>query len=61
VGGGGAAIAAAGVVGAVLTLAADVVGQFAVPGFTAPLGIVTGVIGAPYLLWLLARTERTSA
>jgi iron complex transport system permease protein len=61
VGGGGAAIAAAGVVGAVLTLAADVVGQFAVPGLTAPLGIVTGVIGAPYLLWLLARTERTSA
>ncbi|MBM7504262.1 FecCD family ABC transporter permease [Agromyces aurantiacus] len=59
VGGGGAAIAAAGVAGAVLTLTADVIGQFAVPGFTAPLGIVTGVIGAPYLLWLLARTERT--
>jgi iron complex transport system permease protein len=61
VGGGGAAVAAAGVVGAVLTLGADVVGQFAVPGFTAPLGIVTGVIGAPYLLWLLAHTERTRA
>lgn len=61
VGGGGAAVAAAGVVGAVLALAADVIGQFAVPGFTAPLGIVTGVIGAPYLLWLLARTERTRA
>jgi iron complex transport system permease protein len=60
-GGGGAAVAAAGVVGAALTLGADVVGQFAVPGFTAPLGIVTGVIGAPYLLWLLARTERTRA
>lgn len=56
---GGAAVAAAGVVGGALTLGADVVGQFAVPGFTAPLGIVTGVIGAPYLLWLLARTERT--
>lgn len=56
---GGAAVVAAGVVGGALTLGADVVGQFAVPGFTAPLGIVTGVIGAPYLLWLLARTERT--
>jgi iron complex transport system permease protein len=60
-GGGGAAVAAAGVVGAALTLGADVVGQFAIPGFTAPIGIVTGVIGAPYLLWLLARTERTRA
>lgn len=58
---GGAAVAAAGVVGGALTLGADVIGQFAVPGFTAPLGIVTGVIGAPYLLWLLARTERTRA
>ncbi len=61
VGGGGAAVAAAGAVGASLTLAADVAGQFLIPGFTAPLGIVTGVIGAPYLLWLLARTERTRA
>jgi iron complex transport system permease protein len=61
VGGGGAAVAAAAVVGGVLTLGADVAGQYAIPGFTAPLGIVTGVIGAPYLLWLLARTERTRA
>ncbi|GAA2040262.1 iron chelate uptake ABC transporter family permease subunit [Agromyces tropicus] len=61
VGAGGAAVAAAAVVGGVLTLGADVAGQFAIPGFTAPLGIVTGVIGAPYLLWLLARTERSRA
>lgn len=61
VGGGGAAVTAAAVLGAALTLGADVVGQFALPGFTAPLGIVTGLIGAPYLLWLLARTERTRA
>ena len=46
--------------GAVLTLGADVLGQFALPQFTAPVGIVTGLIGAPYLLWLLARTERKS-
>ncbi|MRX42821.1 FecCD family ABC transporter permease [Agromyces kandeliae] len=61
VGRGGAAVGAAAVVGGVLTLGADVAGQFAIPGFTAPLGVVTGVIGAPYLLWLLARTERTRA
>ncbi|MDR5701822.1 FecCD family ABC transporter permease [Agromyces aerolatus] len=60
VGGGGAALAASVGVGALLVLGADVIGQFALPGFTAPVGIVTGVIGAPYLLWLLARTERTS-
>lgn len=60
-GGGGAALLASAVVGAVLTLAADVLGQYAIPGFTAPVGIVTGLIGAPYLLWLLARTERTRA
>lgn len=60
VGGGSAALAASTAVGALLVLAADVIGQFALPGFTAPVGIVTGVIGAPYLLWLLARTERTS-
>jgi iron complex transport system permease protein len=23
-----------------------------------PVGVVTGVIGAPYLLWLLARANR---
>lgn len=60
VGAGGAALVASTFVGALLVLAADVIGQFAFPGFTAPVGIVTGVIGAPYLLWLLARTERTS-
>jgi len=61
VGSGGAALVASAVVGGVLTLSADVVGQFAIPGVTAPVGIVTGLIGAPYLLWLLARTERTRA
>ncbi|WP_350350012.1 iron chelate uptake ABC transporter family permease subunit [Agromyces sp. G08B096] len=61
VGGGGAALLASALAGAALTLAADVIGQFAIPGLTAPVGIVTGVIGAPYLLWLLARTERTRA
>ncbi|MFK4729773.1 iron ABC transporter permease [Agromyces mediolanus] len=61
VGGGGAALVASAVVGGVLTLSADVVGQFAIPGLMAPVGVVTGLIGAPYLLWLLARTERTRA
>ncbi|QEO13460.1 iron ABC transporter permease [Agromyces intestinalis] len=56
--GGGAALATSAATGAALTLTADVLGQYAVPGLVAPVGIVTGVIGAPYLLWLLATTER---
>ncbi|GAA1527577.1 iron complex transport system permease protein [Agromyces terreus] len=55
---GSAALTASVMTGAVLTLGSDVIGQFALPQFTAPVGIVTGLIGAPYLLWLLARTER---
>ncbi|WP_353988116.1 FecCD family ABC transporter permease [Ruicaihuangia caeni] len=40
--------------GAALVLAADLVAQYAIPGAQLPAGIVTGLIGAPYLLWLLA-------
>ncbi|MFE6963714.1 FecCD family ABC transporter permease [Agromyces sp. NPDC057679] len=57
---GSAALTASAVSGAALTLGADVLGQFAMPGLTAPVGIVTGLIGAPYLLWLLSRSERKS-
>jgi iron complex transport system permease protein len=55
VGGGRTALGPAAVVGAVVTLGSDLVAQFALPGVTLPVGVVTGVVGAPYLLWLLAR------
>lgn len=55
---GGPALVASAAVGGTLTLLSDVVGQYALPGLTAPVGIVTGLVGAPYLLWLLARSER---
>jgi iron complex transport system permease protein len=47
----------AALVGALLVLLADVAGREL---FRAelPVGVVTGVIGAPYLLWLLARANR---
>lgn len=47
----------AGLVGAVLVLASDLVGQFA---FTVryPVGVITGILGAPYLLFLLVRMNR---
>lgn len=45
-------------VGAVLVLGGDLIGQFA---FDAryPVGVITGVLGAPYLIYLLIRTNRS--
>ena len=45
-------------VGAVLVLGGDLVGQFV---FDAryPVGVITGVLGAPYLIYLLIRTNRS--
>ena len=45
-------------VGASLTLLADFAGQFAF-GARYPVGVITGVLGAPYLVYLLIRTNRT--
>ncbi|MFE6970717.1 FecCD family ABC transporter permease [Isoptericola sp. NPDC057653] len=57
---GGAALTTSVLTGALLVLAADVVGQHLLFGIQAPTGIVTGLIGAPYLLWLLATDGRKS-
>ncbi|PWJ47726.1 iron complex transport system permease protein [Quadrisphaera granulorum] len=48
----------AALVGAALVLAADLVGRTAFGAVQLPVGIVTGVIGAPYLMWLLSRPQR---
>jgi len=47
----------AGLIGVILVLAADLIGQFA---FTVryPVGVITGIIGAPYLIYLLIRINR---
>lgn len=47
----------AGLVGVNLVLAADLIGQFA---FVTryPVGIITGILGAPYLIFLLIRMNR---
>jgi iron complex transport system permease protein len=44
--------------GAALVLLADLVGRHLLSEVTLPVGVVTGVIGAPYLLWLLTRSRR---
>jgi iron complex transport system permease protein len=47
----------AGLVGAVVVLAADLVAQQVLPT-SLPTGVVTGIVGAPYLIWLLATVNR---
>ncbi|WP_160051055.1 iron chelate uptake ABC transporter family permease subunit [Nocardiopsis sp. FR26] len=44
-------------VGALLVLTADFCGQFLF-GTRYPVGVITGVLGAPYLVYLIIRTNR---
>lgn len=53
-------IVAAALVGALLLLSADLVAVHLLPT-PLPTGVVTGAVGAPYLLWLLATTNRKGA
>lgn len=53
-------LAAAGLVGASVVLAADFVAHHLVPGATLPVGVVTGALGAPFLLVLLVAANRRS-
>lgn len=50
-------IIAAGFVGASIVLVADLVAQQALP-VALPTGVVTGAVGAPYLLWVLVTLNR---
>ncbi|MDR2378087.1 MAG: iron chelate uptake ABC transporter family permease subunit [Bifidobacteriaceae bacterium] len=54
----GSPLAPAALVGLTLVLAADLVGQFAF-GTRYPVGVVTGALGAPYLVYLIIRANRT--
>ncbi|WP_026297267.1 FecCD family ABC transporter permease [Paenibacillus daejeonensis] len=47
----------AGLVGVVLVLGADLIGQFAFT-YKYPVGVITGLLGAPYLILLLVRMNR---
>ena len=50
-------IIASALVGASIVLAADLVSQHLLP-LALPTGVVTGAVGAPYLIWLLATVNR---
>ena len=58
VGPGASLLVPAGLVGALLVLVADLVGQF-VFGTRYPVGVITGVLGAPYLIFLLISRNRS--
>lgn len=45
-------------VGAVLTVGADLIARIAFSPMELPVGVVTGVLGAPYLIYLLIRVRR---
>jgi len=47
----------AGLVGVNLVMAADLIGQFAF-AYRFPVGVITGILGAPYLIYLLIRMNR---
>lgn len=50
-------VLAAALVGAMIVLGADLASQHLLP-IALPTGVVTGAVGAPYLIWLLATVNR---
>lgn len=50
-------VLASGLVGALLVLGADMIGQF-VFSTRFPVGVITGILGAPYMLLLLITINR---
>jgi iron-siderophore transport system permease protein len=57
-GGSHLALLPAALVGALLLLASDLIARRAFAPTELPVGVVTGIVGAPYLVWLLARANR---
>lgn len=55
--GAGTGLAAAGFVGAGIVLASELVASHLLP-LALPTGVVTGAVGAPYLVWLLCTVNR---
>lgn len=58
VGPGGSLLVPSALIGALLVLLADLIGQYAFDN-RYPVGIITGALGAPFLLLLLVRTNRS--
>jgi iron complex transport system permease protein len=52
---------ASGLAGGLVVLAGDLLARTLISGTELPVGIVTGVLGAPVLLWLLIRANRAGS
>jgi iron complex transport system permease protein len=59
--GGPVPLVAAGLAGAIVTLLADLVGRVAFAPLEISAGLVTAVVGGPYLLWILLTTRTRTA
>jgi iron complex transport system permease protein len=57
----GSSLFTSAMVGAVLVTAADLLGRILFAPLQLPVGIFTAILGAPYLLWLLATQIRKGA
>lgn len=51
----------AALMGATIVLAADFIGQNAFGSVEMPAGVITGALGAPFLLWLLTRPSTSGS
>jgi len=58
--GGLASLSMSALVGAAIVLAANFAAVNAIPGVSLPVGVVTGALGAPFLLWLLISSNRAN-
>lgn len=58
--GGVASLPLSALVGAAIVLAGNFAAINAIPGTSLPVGVVTGALGAPFLLWLLISSNRAN-
>jgi iron complex transport system permease protein len=57
----GPAMIASALIGALVVAVSDLIAQHAFGDTQLPVGVVTGVVGAPYLMFLLARANRVGS
>ncbi|MFI5729904.1 FecCD family ABC transporter permease [Kribbella sp. NPDC051587] len=57
----GPAMISSALIGALVVALSDLIAQHAFGDTQLPVGVVTGVVGAPYLMYLLARTNRVGS
>lgn len=57
---GGKRVFSSALVGAILVMGCDLIGQFAL-SYKMPVGVITGIVGAPYLVFLLIKERKKGA